>query len=118
MAETKALTLTEFLTARIEEDEAAARRASGGEGWYVDDGQIWRLNDPLGESADGLTGNFPIWADGAAEHIARHDPLRVLAECQAKRQLIERVGNPDWAGFSILALPYADHPNYQQEWAL
>ena len=55
-------------------------------------------------------------SDYAGPHIARWDPARVLAECEAKRQLIERVGNPDWAGFRILALPYADHPDYQQEW--
>lgn len=69
-----------------------------------------------------------------AGHIIRHDPVRVLAECEAKRRIVERWEvaylslNYDefdlWvhkaAGFTLgaLALPYADHPDYRPEWAI
>lgn len=73
-----------------------------------------------------------------AEHIARHDPARVLAEADAKRRIIKvhfRRRSYDWdepgvIGFEcaqccdrfpcttlrLLALPYADHPYYKPEW--
>ena len=107
------MTLTEFLLARIAEDEAAARVAGA---WLrAPDGHN---DDVLWSVADGQAEPFLAqYAVGRHfDHIAHHDPARVLAECEAKRQLIERVGNPNWAGFNILALPYADHPDYQQEW--
>lgn len=73
-----------------------------------------------------------------AEHIARHDPARVLAEVDAKRRIIAEhrgsgvtcprcsLGAEDgqvvyWrdpcATLRLLALPYADHPEYRPEWA-
>jgi len=65
---------------------------------------------------------------------ARHDPARVLAECEAKRRIVglhER--RPDWpdcqecgdrdyqkpwpcSTLRLLALPYSDHPDYRPEW--
>ena len=78
----EAMTLTDFLLARIAEDESWCKR-------------LHVTTDP-----------------GAPD-----DVTRVLAECEAKRLLIERVGNPDWAGFNILALPYAAHPDYRPEFA-
>lgn len=47
-------------------------------------------------------------------------PDTILAECEAKRRIIE-----EWGPFEtyngeellkVLALPYADHPDYRQEW--
>jgi len=61
------MTLTEVLLAQIAEDEAVAREAiTNGEGSldWADDG------------------------DPTDMHIARWDPARVLAECEAKRLLI------------------------------
>ena len=62
-----------------------------------------------------------------AEHIARHDPARVLAEVEAKRALIEEtirpwLGNDQttgriaWVALRLLAWPYADRPGYQEVW--
>lgn len=74
-----------------------------------------------------------------APHIARHDPARVLAEVDAKRKLVtayesavtaygaaERgttvsdlmTGSVNSLRFTLqlLALPYADHPGYKEEW--
>jgi len=102
------MSLTEFLKARFDEDEAVARRR-------IEAGHcVW-----------------PILGTGEA---------RALAECEAKRRIVRRAhaasdaaserGLDDraWAirrasadswrlALSDLALPYADHPDYQQEWA-
>jgi hypothetical protein len=67
-------TLTEFLLARIAEDESDAHRAAGGGGYGWD-------AEPLNHH------RAPNSAIDA--HIARHDPARVLAECAAKRRIVE-----------------------------
>ena len=93
------MTLTEFLLARIAEDEAGVR-------------------------------------DGTVGIIAISLAARILAECGAKRRILalHASGQP-WCecgvwdttehgepGYEIcptlrlLALPYADHPDYDQEW--
>jgi len=51
-------------------------------------------------------------------HIARHDPARVLAECEAKRRILTYAEHNDdvYLLGSYLALPYADHESFQAEW--
>jgi len=99
MTEAETQALTDFVRARIAEDEAAARKYPE-LGW---DRDRWELG-------------FAFDRGYSEPTDVTIDPARVLAECEAKRLLIERVGNPHWAGFNILALPYADHPDYRQEW--
>jgi hypothetical protein len=64
--------------------------------------------------------------DQAAAHIAPHDPARVLAECEATGELVDYLRRAsrhtpigqallEWG--RIVAGVYADHPDYQQEWA-
>lgn len=108
------MTLTEFLLARIADDEAEAADMLAS--WDGD------LGDPDATP-------FVQWGN------------RVLAECEAKRRIVE------WCGFittcathrapviscreceaaemasgydervlEFLALPYADHPDYRPEW--
>ena len=98
------MTLTEFLLARIAEDEAAARGS---------------LADVANRRTLGIP---PEWLTGVAE--------RVLAECEAKRRIVGlRDGWLDARGFSpdywsapvdhivaLLALPYAGHPEYDPQW--
>ena len=121
--------LDQFLLARIAEDKRIATdaaSASGREEWAVTD----------------LPGSGPPH-DRPAEHVARHDPARVLAECGAKRRLVLtcRDMGPDRAflgarpegladfpltpsnqhqlaavTLALLALPYAGHPEYRREW--
>lgn len=116
--------LDQFLLARIAEDKRIATdaaAAAGRESW---------TDDELPEPA-------------RAEHVARHDPARVLADCTARRRLVLacRDLRPDRAflgarpegladfpfppadqhqlaalTLALLALPYADHPEYRQEW--
>lgn len=68
-----------------------------------------------------------------AGHIIRHDPVRVLAECEAKRRIIAEhprdysecghcpgsYGNNEEYPCTTLratALPYGDHPDYDEAW--
>ena len=126
--------LVQFLLNRIAEDETAARAASG---------DRW---DRLREGAPkfrkvvawGLTPIGAMNAQQDADHIARHDPARVLAECEAKRRIVAQYQGATLARdnnqgtiarllgdtivetltelLPLLALPYADHPDYRQEW--
>lgn len=61
------------------------------------------------------------WPGEHLEHIARHDPARVLAECEAKRRIMtmdfERYGEQVELLY-MLALPYAGHPDYEEAWRI
>lgn len=90
------MTLTEFLLARISDQEAVARR----------------------------------WLDVGTQVVI--NPLLVIAECEAMRNIVHwfitlnDYGPEDdhdagyWDALSdclkALALPYADHPDYREEW--
>lgn len=125
-------TITEFLEARIAEDERVARSASPGPWSYSDIASVagGTIYDPtvaiasVGYDVDHVDSRIrrtrPDWqADATGRHIARHDPARVLAECAAKRAILdEYTGSP--STFQIvahMAAVYSDHPDYQQEWA-
>jgi Family of unknown function (DUF6221) len=117
---TQTRTLTDFLLARIAEDERAARAASHQKVAGPFHGH-WRSDSAL------LSANGALEASDRT-HIARHDPARVLAECEAKRQLLSDEtltygvrANGESSAFHLrvmgyLALPYADHPDYREEW--
>lgn len=44
----------------------------------------------------------------------RWTPARMLAECEAKRRLIAL--QLQRHAYLLLALPYADHPDYNEDW--
>jgi hypothetical protein len=108
--------LVQFLRARLDEDERRARRAiDGPRNQFVSaDEDI----DPLLFDEDGT---FAL-------------PARVLAEVDAKRRIVDRMagmlaaaegdsevdhyGGLDAAEgtLELLALPFADHPVYRDEW--
>jgi hypothetical protein len=75
--------LAEWLLEAITEDEADARLAMEGfrTGEWTLDGTIY-AGHPESEVVDWVY--HEAWG-----HIARHDPSRVLAECAAKRAIIE-----------------------------
>lgn len=111
------MTLTDFLLARIAEDEDAAqyalKYAVGGD----DYDHHWRWVH-LYKLKDRQLG----WS--SSHHDGAPNPERVLAECEAKRQIIElrrRKLADGWASglgnaIKALALPYADHLDYQEGW--
>lgn len=108
------MTLTDFLTARIDDDERLARAAAGSAA-------------PAEEGAD-------------VALVARFGPSRVLVECAAKRRLVELADEATGYDMTVdlerassaradskvafvgdrilevLALPYADHPDYDASW--
>ena len=151
--------LVEFLTARLDEDERAARDARPAREEPSSGTWIAYTHDPgpadLQEGPVALVGAVPDdpsstggmdWAvceagQGAragtiATHIARHDPAHVLAEVDAKRRILDEQeqaaryakttwgqGNSDQSRaralgkvLRLLALPYADHPDYDEAW--
>jgi hypothetical protein len=110
------MTVTEFLEARIVEDEARALTANA---WASHGGPTqW-----IGQPGDGLVVRL---GDGGP-HIAAWSPTRVLAECAAKRSVIDWwingvIGYVEVDGEMTnpllpLAAVYADHPDYRREWA-
>lgn len=101
------MTLTDFLLARIAEDEAA---------WGPIAGRIAPWSVELHE-----------WTTVTV------DPARILARCEADRRIVEACTTPmprfgqlpeDYERvptdrddiLRALALPYADHPDYRDEW--
>ena len=134
MSHTPGMDLAEFLLQRIAEDEAVARAATGKYGrWELDDGDdLDAYEVAVFPERGGSTCIARTWpsADGLgdAQHIARHDPARVLAECEGKRQIVDAatvtidiyrggtVLDFAWETLRHLALPYADHPDYREEW--
>lgn len=117
------MNVVEFLTSRIEEDERAA--------WARVDKEVEYLR------SDGLP---ETTRDDLLEMVESSAWRRPLAECKAKREVIElaseatgldmsvdndrRIGSRDesvepYCGDSILyalAAVYSDHPDYRQEW--
>jgi hypothetical protein len=86
--------IVEFLTARLDEDEATAKAAGVGirDTWHIIEWHNGQFEDGLTVSVDvhGIagtsitSGGALLRVDGA--HIARHDPARVLREVAAKRE--------------------------------
>jgi hypothetical protein len=118
----RAATLVEFLLARIVEDEAVA--AELGELWLmVADADRRRLDAGVRE---GMSSVFGV-AHGAPAGSA---PARLVAELDAKRRIVEHCsgqvsaddlhesGTDDITVLLLLALPYADHPDYRPEWQI
>ena len=106
------MNLAEFLTARLDEDEQAARAA----------------DDDLGYLIGAVEYNYPK-EEVDERHALRHAPPRVLAEVNAKRRLLDWLAREDeraldnnlwwWDGDGarkLMALPYADHPDYDEAW--
>lgn len=120
MTDTTTLTLTEFLERMIAEDEAAAR-AVAAPGRPLEAGRYFRWMDN-GRTVGNLAGNvvaYGVDLDANRAHIARHDPARVLAECEAKRTLLDHVSS-NWRleeyVARLLATVYSDHPDYRESW--
>jgi hypothetical protein len=106
--------LTAFITARLDEDEVAAKRNLGGDG--LGDRQGFAPSWP-----DYPTFDSPDLA-AAQDYITRFRPARALREAAAKRAILaQRERSP--AGSPVLthalyclAAIWSDHPDYRPEW--
>jgi len=111
------MTLTEYLQARIAEDKAAAQEC------LADDSAAatWV---PYGLDPNSLI-------PSSENPWIMVNPARVLAECEAKRQIValhvaEPGQHPDFCGHDLrelpcptirlLALPYTDRPDFEPGW--
>jgi len=88
--------LTTFLRARLDEDLAAAQAATeqaGEAAWHImDDGRFNKIAPGAGAPPGIDIAIATTTGSVFAEHIARHDPARVLAEVEAKRRMIQMHG--------------------------
>ena len=108
------MTLSEFLLARIAEDEAAT--------------------SDLVETYEGFVGGLSsdaVTRLALDPFLARFDPAYVLAECEAKRRIVNAIESGavqgrdrdpfdrgvQWAAL-MLASAYAGHPDYLPLWKL
>lgn len=124
--------LVEFLRARFAEDERVALAVSTGpnvpEKWtasqYREGVRPWRIDGQCSLVVEAVCGPD-------ATHMVRHDPARILAEVKAKREVVRLAARAHdyqetfMSGFAaameealrLFALPYADHPDYEPDWA-
>lgn len=141
-------TLVAWLAARLDEDEAAARatltdfgRGSTDAAWRADgyavvSGASWAIvSEGNHENCEGGASSPVI-----AQHIARHDPARVLADVAAKRRIVELHSAPyTWDVRDVtyrytdrcacrevypcptlraLAAPYSSIEGFREEWSV
>ena len=136
--------LADFLLARLGEDERDARKAGSRKWGSINRGWDSSYQRDIAALGDGPTERlFPV-PYNYDEHVARWSPARVLAECEAKRRMLDRDDghtnnwmsdldtDPDSRVFGsfclldrepwpcstvrLLALPYADHEQFKEEW--
>jgi hypothetical protein len=120
--------LAEFLAARLNEDEAAAK-AAGGDPWHGDTHSGLYHEDVRSQPGPFATGAYEVFTGGEEAHILRHDPARVLREVAAKRAILGAYESQRAAQFNdpavvdelrdvvqTLASVHSDHPDYRPEW--
>lgn len=78
--------LVAFLRARLDKDEQAAQAVGCVEIEAVD--HLWETKYLNLRQPDGEVRHTAEFSAELADHIARHDPARVLAEVDAKRQIV------------------------------
>lgn len=130
--------LVQFLRARLDEDEQAALSwPEGSRQWQTVGGRKLSYRNGSSEmvTAIDVSNASSLWneqiyvkydLDDAPEHIARHDPARVLAEVEAKRRRLELLADAIQRGHDdsdiasellpLEALPYDRHPDYRDTW--
>jgi hypothetical protein len=105
------MTLTEFLLARIAEDEEIARACPH---------QVWgyRKGGNGGRAVLQVHGPKRVLGESQSEqrHMSRWHPARALRECDAKRALIRQDRNGWREAERVLAAVYAGHPDYDEAW--
>lgn len=135
------MTLVEFLRAQLDKEERIAREAADGDSgeWFMGDRwNIYRAEDQT-PSEDDEANRLVVWGNvkSQSEHIACHDPARVLREVEAKRVILtehrddgygnctgcgmnarEEMCNPldDCPTLLALAKVYESEPDFNPDW--
>lgn len=117
--------LVRWLGEQYDADERIARAAGEEDGpdWQYDGHAV--VTHREGDLV--AVGSQDFMEPERGEHIAEHDPARVLREVDAKRKVVgglehlARDDNPFVSSIAddslrLLALPYADRPGYQESW--
>lgn len=127
------LTTVEFIRARIAEDRAIAERAASmspalqpdkypplADWEYAERDSSWRIRTVGTVGTPGYEDHHDITRDSeglsdsvdedAGPHIARHDPARVLRQCDALEAAVE-AASP--AAIRAVASIWSDHPDYR-----
>lgn len=122
--------VVEFLRARLNEVAELAYQCDG------DDCGQWTAD---GDTVDFCQMDLSGFHPTIAQHVALHDPARVLRDVEAKRRVLARhvlspaINDPelpwdnrddcqydgeDWPCPDLLdlALSYADHPDHREQW--
>ena len=126
------MTVTEFLNARISEDEAVARRGEGATIFKDADFGDVDFRSGSDESILRVSQRHLVEMHRSSlamlEGMARWLPARVLAECAAKRSLVGLLQSDsrdphnamrrEWADeiLRAFATVYAEHPDYDVTW--
>ncbi len=127
--------LAEFVAARLDEDEAICLATGGAHEREWDAAPPDGMHE--GRVEDGH-GDVVVYNEGVpsfqqSQHIARHDPARVLREVDAKRKIValhspwEDSGDCSACGdvpqvrypcetLRSLAAAWSDHPDYDPAW--
>lgn len=145
--------LITWIHAQLDDDERMARAAIGGGRWHYSNGDsvgAWTLYDEewaiasletyrteaydYAERMPAFRSPLYVDADANGTHIARWDPVSVLADIEAKRLVIDVLRgfepNDQWesqpdmgqrennaaGALRALALPYANRPGHRAEW--
>lgn len=136
--------LIAFVSARLDEHEAAAREACDGDSgkWFMGDRwNVYRAEDDAryDEDYQGEENRLVVYGNvkPQSEHIALHDPFRVLREVEAGRDLLAayeeirqlndeespseramRMAMAEVVRMLVIsrARVWSDHPDYRDEW--
>jgi uncharacterized protein DUF6221 len=123
--------LVEFLRDRYDEDEQVACNAAADHPTWTYDPERFAVYTEGYPIASHRFGDPLTDADGT--HIALHDPARVLHDVESKRRILDqcesalsvehpiphdKTGAAALASMTLvfLALPYADHPDFREDW--
>jgi len=118
-----------WLMERIAEDERVAREAASDRPgpWVQGDHDAPGWDRDLVYHQSDWSGWTQFDYESMASHVARHDPARVLAECEAKRRVVQLCRDaPELDSWVTTALAeeillhlvqvHSGRPDFQPEW--